>query len=151
MIDYIEPSMRGIMIIHGTQAQEYEGSYRQFFNEWLLQQLSTLDGRQDALKRLTQFARNVPVVIDASHCFYFTHCARTLQWRAINYFAVETLRPVSEETCRVTFHSGASVVIPRRLSALIRRHKRIERMFSLFSQMNVKAFLIKESVFQSGE
>lgn len=122
-MDYIKQSMSGIKVHTGFNLETYNQSINKYFNNLLIKHLTTLKGRQEAIKTRYNLQSNVPLYIDRKHCFYQSHHTRDLKNVYINAMNVITIKPLNSK-CEITFKNHHKLIVDKPYVKLLRKHER---------------------------
>ncbi len=142
MIDFIKPCSEGIMVSSQQKRNTVRTSVNHYLSHMLAPQLTTLTGRKDAVKKQLNRKRNVPLIVNASHCFYDTHHARDINRTLINVHAVDTMRACSKTQTTIEFISGDYLMVNRSISVLKNRHKQVKNHLKTLEATQIESVLI---------
>ena len=104
-METIERCAEGTLIVHSDREETVPLGLKQVLNSLLLKELTTYQGRLDALKVKTGWSRNVPLFIDEQCCLFVTTSHRDSAAVYINCVEIVSIRKYDEATSEIRFKS----------------------------------------------
>ncbi|TVP96548.1 MAG: hypothetical protein EA374_01080 [Acholeplasmatales bacterium] len=95
----------GTKVTRGNQHQTVSCSLNQYLNRLLLKELTTYQGRLDALRLRTGWRRDVPLYVNPSCCLFVTTSHRESTAIYINCVEVISIRPHDQSWTEIRFKS----------------------------------------------
>ncbi len=122
-MEYFTREGRGLRIVDSASRRIFRGSPKALLETLLQDELTTFEGRLEALKRRFGWRRNVPVYIDEERCFFLSASSREVDTLWVNAPRVVAIHSIPTGA-RIDFFSGTSVELSRDSRLLRRRWQR---------------------------
>lgn len=111
-MNYIQKTSYGIKIAKRQEEITYPLGLVQYLNQLCLEELTTFEGRMQALKKLYHKKNNVPIYINPSLCFFYLEPIRNLEVIIINIKKVQRIQGYCDDSTTIYFIDGSMVNVP---------------------------------------
>ena len=139
---YIKKHHEGIEIITNAKRIIKNTSLQRYLDTLCMGVLTTLEGRQKAMQKLTGYQRNTPLYIDEHLCFIQTNHLQDPTNIAINVTKVLSVKAQGQATIFI-FEDTTRLKVDRPLQKIQKKLKRAEVTLALFFAM-MKTLLSKK-------
>ena len=133
-METIERCAEGTLIVYDDRQETVACGLKQVFNRLLLDELTTFQGRLDALKGLTTWQRDVPLFINQHCCLFVTTAYRDSTAVFVNCVAVVSIRPYDQTSSEICFKSLNRRRVHVPYSRLKRKYDKALQLLDMFTE-----------------
>ena len=108
---YIKKHLEGIEVAFPYRKVVLEKGMNQFLNHLLLNELTTLSGRIEALKKKYALKYHVPIVVNQQVCFFTLRPLRHPHSICLNIYAIKSFVGYETTQTMIVFHNYETLIL----------------------------------------
>lgn len=129
---YIKRSKEGILVLD-KKATYLQRGLKQYINDLCIKNLSTIEGREKAAKKLLNITSNLPVYVNEEIILFPTKSIRNYDCVYLNFHKILTLKKQDNISSKVIFDDLSEVVVGISLKKLKRQLLRANTIYEIKS------------------
>lgn len=134
-LNYINRNQEGILINDFSGDNIIDTSLKKFINGMCVKNLSTYEGRRQAIKELFDFESNIPIYIEREIILYSTKPLRSYDTVFVNFVRVLSYKKVDNTHTKFIFTNLEEKTIEVSHKKIFKLHQKIEIMLKYINNL----------------
>ncbi|MFP4286333.1 MAG: competence protein ComK [Candidatus Izemoplasmataceae bacterium] len=135
-MNYIKKTAYGIEISKRNTITTNPKGLVQYLNQLCIHELTTLEGRLQAIKKKYDKKYNTPIYINASCCFFYLEPLRNIEALVINLKTVKTITKLALNKTQITFIDGSILHVMFDEAHVLKRFRQAYELLELIEASN---------------